>query len=61
MSGGRERIAPDVVKAVEEAARLRIEAPSDKELQQRFKISRASIFRIIQAAKKRWRVESMKQ
>lgn len=45
------RITDEVRRAVEEAAHFRIVAPRDKEITQRFKISRASLHRIIQAAR----------
>jgi hypothetical protein len=60
MSGGRERIDPRVVEAVEEAAFHRIRALSDKQLMAVFpELSRSSIFRIMRAARKRFHVEQI--
>lgn len=52
-------INPEVVKAVEEAAKHRILAPTTKELARQHKISSASITRIIRAARRRLLASSL--
>lgn len=50
----RERTPPDIVRAVEQAAILRIVAPTDKQLQAQFpNLSRSTIFRIMRGVRLR--------
>jgi hypothetical protein len=57
VSGGREQINPDVVKAVEEVALRRDQLPTDKELMAKHGLSRTSLFRIMRAARRKFHVE----
>lgn len=61
MNWGRERIAPEVVKVIEEVALRRAEIPSDKDLMDEYHLSRTTLFRIMRAARKKFHVELMKQ